>query len=159
MHRLYDPHDPLLAILVAVATPAPRRRRLGRGQGDRVAPGVGDSGPPVRIGVGEDAVRLVELVGVGVGVEVAAVRLVDLVELAVRSAPAGRVVARFADAVAVQLHGRGAEGGEAGADDAGAAFDFGPDGGVDGAPFGNVSGWDTPGQVRGGGWGHTGWFF
>ncbi len=64
------------------------------------------------------------------------VPFVDLEELRVRSAAAGGVVCgRFADAAAVEEEGRGAEGGQAGADDAGAAFDFGPDGRVDGAPL------------------------
>lgn len=80
------------------------------------------------------------IVVVAVGVEMTApVGFVDFVELAISPAAAGGVVGGLADAVAVQLDGGCAQGGEAGADDAGAAFDFGPDGGVDGAPFGHVS--------------------
>lgn len=93
IHRLRNPHDPLVTILIA--TPAPCRRSLRRRQGDRVTPRVVHSGLPVRIGVGEDTTmrrcRLVELVGIGV--EVAAVRLIDFVELAVCPASAGCVVA------------------------------------------------------------------
>ena len=67
-------------------------------------------------------------------VATAAARLgfVDFVELIVGAAAGGGVVGGAADAVAVEFDGRGAEGGN---DDAGAAFDFGPDGGVDGTPF------------------------
>lgn len=85
----------------------------------------------------EDAVRFVELIGLGV--EMASGRLADLMELAVLTAPAGGVVGGFAGEVAEEADCGGAEGGEAGADDAGAAFDFGPDGGVDGAPLLDVS--------------------
>ena len=135
IHRLRYPHDALVAFLVAI--PAPCRSGLGRGQGNRVAPGVGDFGPAVwrrrRSSVVVDAINLVE--GVGVGVEVTAVCLVNFVEFAVGSASAaGCVGAGFAGAVAVELQGWGTESGEAGTDDAGAAFDFGPDGRVDGAP-------------------------
>ena len=81
----------------------------------------------------------VEDVGRGAAVTV---RLVDFVELAVGVAAAGDVGARLADAEGVEAYGGGAEGAEAGADYAGAAFDFGPDGGVDGAPLGGFSaGW------------------
>ena len=87
----------------------------------------------------EDAMRLVVVVVVvvvAVGIEMtAAVGFVDFVELAIGPAAAGGVVGGLADAVAVQSDRGGAQGGEAGADDAGAAFDFGPDGGVNGAPF------------------------
>ena len=56
-------------------------------------------------------------------------------ELVVGAAAGGGVVGGAADAVAVEFDARGSEGGKAGADDAGTAFDFGPDGGVDGTPF------------------------
>ena len=70
-------------------------------------------------------------------VATAAARLgfVDFVELVVGTAAGRGVVGRAADAVAVEFDGRGAEGGKAGADDAGAAFNFGPNGSVDGTPF------------------------
>ena len=56
-------------------------------------------------------------------------------ELVVGATAGGGVVGRAAGAVTVEFDGRGAESGKAGADDAGTAFDFGPDGGVDGSPF------------------------
>ena len=126
--RLRNTHSPLLAILVAV--PAPRSRSLRRRQRNGIAPGIHDPGLPIRGRAVEDALRRV-----AVSVERGAVGLVDLVELGVGSASAGGVVGGLADAVAVELYGRGAEGGETGADDAGAAFDFGPDGGIDGTNF------------------------
>ena len=56
-------------------------------------------------------------------------------ELIVGAAAGRGVVGGAADEVTVEFDGRSAEGGKAGADDAGTAFDFGPDGGVDGTPF------------------------
>ena len=126
--RLRNTHSPLLAILVAI--PAPRSRGLRRRQRNGIPPRIRDPGPPIRSHAVEDALRRV-----AVGVERGAVGLVDLVELGVGSAAAGGIVGGLAHAVAVELYGRGAEGGETGADDAGAAFDFGPDGGIDGTPF------------------------
>ena len=79
----------------------------------------------------------------GLGEVVMAVTaFVDFVELGVGSASAGGIVGAVvgmgsAEVVVVELDGWGAEGREAGADDAGAAFDFGPDGGVDGTPWMN----------------------
>ena len=96
--------------------------------------------------------RLIDIVVAVVGgVEMAApVRFVDFVELAIGPAAAGGVAGGLADAVAVQSDGGGAQGGEAGADDAGAAFDFGPYGGVDGAPFWTCQQTDAIAFVRGG---------
>ena len=60
---------------------------------------------------------------------------VDFVKLVVGAAAGGGIVSGAAGAVTVEFDGRGAESGKAGADNASTAFDFGPDGGVDGTPF------------------------
>lgn len=86
IHRLRNTHDPLLTIFITTPAP-PRSRRLRRRQRNRIAPRVIiDSRYPIRIRIIEDAVRLVELIGIRV--EMTTVRLVNFMEVAVLSAPA-----------------------------------------------------------------------